>query len=153
MQTIVKNEGGNFGEIKSISIALQENILNVSLPNGDKEISVTFSSGEWGDIYFTPQTDSYKCNFKESKGNGYYDLKLSFSTPKIRADVVKAAKSYIGKKLLVKFTDKNNTSYLIGDKRQFALLEAEPVIKSKNNAVEFTIISKLSDFPYFLANS
>jgi hypothetical protein len=152
MGNIEKNEGGNFGEIKSIYLVASENVQNVTPPDNEHAAEITLNSGiSWDEIYFTPQTDVFKCGYKERNSIGYYDFKLSFSVPKIRSDILVAAKSYLGKKLLVKFTDKNNTSYLAGDNIQFVLMEASPVIKSKNNAIEFTLHSKLSDFPYFLS--
>jgi hypothetical protein len=148
---ISKNDLPNIGQIKNISIIEQTRINTISIPNPNNEISISFSGGyNWNNIYFTPGTSNFSCNHNLTENN--YNFKLSFSIPKIRTDVVNFIKKFQGKKLIVKYTDKNNSTYLAGDQNQFCLLSSKPIITNNNNAIEFTIFSKLLFYPYFLKN-
>ena len=147
---ITKHTGGNFGEIKAIQLFKQENIISLTGPDESNQAVLSVSENDIINIYFTRNTEDYKCDPKEKNGVIYYEFNLEFEIPKVRKDVFASIAQFLGEKILCKFIDKNATEYLAGNKSDFLKVMFSPNVKPNNNSMIVKIEGKLKHQPYFL---
>jgi putative lipoic acid-binding regulatory protein len=105
----------NIGSIIAISYALASDISSISSTDDDGAVDITFSTGKAFTAFsFTPQSASFNEEQQDSDAGPYFSQSLSFRCPKV--DTIQHAifKSLVDQELILKVTDGNGTSVIMG---------------------------------------
>lgn len=105
----------NIGSIQKIEIVEQSDVLSISMPNSNGEVTITLNDGKtWTDFPFTSYTAQFDEKEKKKTAGILVEQTLKCSVPKVSASKTLELTNYLNKKLVVKITDGNGTQFCMG---------------------------------------
>lgn len=149
---ITKHTDFNSGGINSLRIALLDNVSIFNIVSQTRVSAISFSTGTWEDIYFTPNKAKLAVSPKTDKNGSYYEVACNILIPKLREDVIAILENYKNRKLIVNIIDKNNNSILLGLPEQPMRLYLDADINQTVKEGSFMAVKfagKQIPFPYF----
>jgi hypothetical protein len=109
---MIKHEGLNLGAIRKIALI---NLADVSFPSSSSFLfsEFIFAPGKsFLEIYFTPETASFKDSRQNSKSGHFFQKELHFSIPSVRSEISQSILSFSGMQLLALVSDFNDNHHL-----------------------------------------
>ena len=103
----------NIGSIQKIEIALAQ-FVHVSKPDKKNQVTVT-NSDAWTEMNFAHLSASFEEPEKQVDQGLVYEPKLIWLMSKNSPDNHVEAYRFSGKKVVIRFTDANGQTYLLGD--------------------------------------
>ena len=105
----------NIGSITNIYIALASAISSITEPDDNETVDVGFTSGnDFVELAFTKETASFSEEQQDSDAGPYFSQALTCRVPKISILQHIALKSLLDMELIIKFTDANGSSHIMG---------------------------------------